>query len=955
MLTDKLNIYYQNVRGLRSKTETFSLNLLSSSYDVICLTETWLNEEILNGELFTSDYTVYRRDRDREVSGKTTGGGVLISVHSRFPSERIQILETDNEDLWVSVKVTPSITYFICCVYFPSRNRLNYSIFYEKVELFINGITNSNNIIITGDFNLPISGVNDDLSTGGSARGDLKLFLDLCNLTMFNNIRNSLSDRTLDLIVSNMEDVTVSAADDILVPVDLYHPPLEIDLSIARHTSSKLRGPGCFFSYDFSKADFYSLYVSLRDFNWTFLYACRSVNEAVEYFYAVFYELLDKNVPTKKMFTNKYPIWFNKNIIKLLKLKEKFRKKFKKSGNLEQLNLYKIYRAQSKAEIRKAYNNYVHMIESNVSKGDIKHVFSFLKSRKDRAMSSSFRFPDGRLCDDSQTIADGFAEYFSHIYDGNGATSFTMDEILDNATEFSSNIILKSFCVEEVGDEIKSLQSKRSTGPDGLPMYLFKACSEILKKPLAYLYNLSLKNNVFPEMWKLTKTVPVHKKGSKTEFSNYRPISLLSTPAKVFERLLHKHIFFNIKSKISINQHGFFSNRSITSNLLNFCEEIHNNFQAGKQLDVVYTDFSKAFDRVDHMILLKKLHLFGLSNNLVNFFFTYLVGRRQYVSYMGCKSVEFLIRSGVPQGSNLGPLFFIIFINDIELYLSKSKVLLYADDMKIYKSISNKQDAIDFQNDISNLIVWSQINKLEFNFSKCSVITFSRKRVPLIFNYSMSNIHLVRLNKIRDLGVTLDSELIFKDHIFDTASKAAQMLGFILRTSRVFNNIHTIKLLYRSLVRSRLEFASIIWNPHNITYIEEIEKVQKRFLKYLFFRQFKQYPTYIPYTHLLKLHDFQSLYDRRRVNTLIYFRKLMRGELDDPNTLEQVNLYVPRHYNRSAALFYSRSCTSNYALNSPVNSMMRLFNGAVSVTNLDLFCSTAYGYRARISNLSHLL
>ena len=238
-----------------------------------------------------------------------------------------------------------------------------------------------------------------------------------------------------------------------------------------------------------------------------------------------------------------------------------------------------------------------------------------------------------------------------------------------------------------------------TAGPDGIPSFLIKDCASVLAKPLLILFNLALNSNTFPELWKNSKIIPVFKKDNRTDIKNYRPITIINNFSKAFEFALYEELHIHIDAQICSNQHGFVAGRLTISNLVCVTQFISEMLGGNGQVDVIYTDFSKAFDRLDHGILLRKFSDFGFNRDLVQFCSSYLKCRNQYVQYRGEKSESIICTSGVPQGSVLGPLFFILFINDIVLGVN-CYCLLYAGDLKLYLAIKNESDCLLLQADL---------------------------------------------------------------------------------------------------------------------------------------------------------------------------------------------------------------------------------------------------------------
>ena len=346
-----------------------------------------------------------------------------------------------------------------------------------------------------------------------------------------------------------------------------------------------------------------------------------------------------------------------------------------------------------------------------------------------------------------------------------------------------------------------------------IPRSLLKQCSDALSYPLMLLFNMSLNQCVFPDSWKFSYMFPVYKKGNKCDAANYRGITSLSACSKVFEIIMQDELFAASRNWISPDQHGFYPKRSVETNLIQFISACVKTMDRGAQMDVVYTDLKAAFDRVDHNILLSRLEKLGVSSALSSWFRSYLTGRTLQLKIGSTVSEPFTNVSGVPQGSNLGHLLFSLYVNELSFVLPPGYRILFADDVKLYKAVQTLDDCHELQRCVDTFDAWCARNFLTISIGKCCVISFTRKRKPITFTYNISGHTLERVCIVRDLGVNLDSKLTFRDHYNDIITRGNRMLGFVCIIAKNFRDPLCLKSLYCSLVRSVLEFSSIVWSP----------------------------------------------------------------------------------------------------------------------------------------------
>ena len=554
---------------------------------------------------------------------------------------------------------------------------------------------------------------------------------------------------------------------------------------------------------------------------------------------------------------------------------------------------------------------------------DPKGFWSFVHARR-----SSSRIP-GVVSDGVSTYdsPEDIVQAFSNEFSASG--SVDPGVIDSSAVDFSC---MPSFCFgfstpESMLRILVGMPNKLTAGDDQVPAFLVRDCRYVFASPLSTIVNLSIKNGVFPNKWKTTRVTPVFKKGDKSLISNYRPISILSNFAKAMEIHLFSNIFYHVKPYLSSSQHGFHPGRSTDTNLCCFTQFVSDSIDRGFQVDVIYTDFSRAFDRMSHSGLLLRLERLGFCESAMSVMRSYLHNRHSYVFFNGyIMSKVYATASGVPQGSNLGPLLFIIFMNDL-LSKLRCEVLAYADDLKIFARIDNADDVGLLQTSLNDLVAWCAASGLALNIDKCCVVTYSTKSHPLIVPYDVGGVQLSRRSSIRDLGVLFDSKLSFAQHIEEICSAALKALGFILRTAKPFDGLEVLHVLYCAFVRSRLEYCSLVWYPHYIQHQLAVERVQRRFLKYLTFKQTGTYPARgVDYAALLLRHDIQSLQMRREIRSRTFLDRLVQGFIDCPSLLSSVMFHVPRISSRAVAVYRTPSARTNVGIRAPIGHMTRNAN-----------------------------
>ena len=341
------------------------------------------------------------------------------------------------------------------------------------------------------------------------------------------------------------------------------------------------------------------------------------------------------------------------------------------------------------------------------------------------------------------------------------------------------------FDIVDVIEAINSLPKNSTPGPDGVGAFILKDIKSAIAVPLYILWRKSLNDGKIPDIMKEANVIPIYKKGSKKLPENYRPISLTSHVIKVFEKIIKNGIVNFLENNNLLNnfQHGFRKRRSCLTELLDYYNNILDSVIHGKNVDVVYLDFSKAFDKVDHRIILQKAKKLGINGKLLNWIKQFLTDRHQRTIVQGWASNPMTVQSGVPQGTVLGPLLFIIMLNDISEKLN-CDIYSFADDTRLVKIISCLNDAELFQKDLETSYEWTDINNLQFNTNKFELIKFGNNdHLKRTTSYKTPSSQTIpEKENIKDLGVTISNDLNFSNHILNVVAKSQQISGYILRT-----------------------------------------------------------------------------------------------------------------------------------------------------------------------------
>lgn len=540
---------------------------------------------------------------------------------------------------------------------------------------------------------------------------------------------------------------------------------------------------------------------------------------------------------------------------------------------------YKKTRSQVKKLTKKCLRDHERDIAND--KKNPKRLYAYLNKKKTQIPKLTSLYDEtGNITSDKNQIANTLNQQFKSAFNPK-STCLTMPEFKSRTTA-----TLKSLFINEAStlQLLKKLDPNKSIGPDEVSPYVLHHSATAWAFPLSKVFQLSLDTGSVPSQWLKANVTPLFKKGSVFNKENYRPISLTSVPCKILERFVRDCLMSHLREHnlIAKEQHGFVTKRSCTTNLLETADIISFSLAKKKSVDLLFLDFAKAFDKVDHTLLLHKLKAYGIEGNLLSWFSSFLSNRSQRVAMGETFSDWMEVTSGVPQGSVIGPALFVIFINDLPEVVHSSKYKIFADDTKIISELDN-DGASTLQSDIDRLLEWTNLWKMELNFGKCKILHFGKNNPKNNFYFNCKDTQklIEESNEERDLGILTNSKFKFQSQCSSAAFKASRVLGQ-LKQAFHSRDSHTWKKLYATYVRPHLEYAVQAWSPYYQKDVSLIEKVQRR-------------ATRIPsdlrglkYNQRLAKLGLQSLKDRRLRGDLIQWYKYKKGLNDITWTQEPV-------------------------------------------------------------------
>ena len=926
--------YLHNIRGLKTN-KTNKVPLISDlAHDpaqpasLIALTETWLHDHTDAEVAIQGFHQPFRGDRIRKKARRgRASGGVIVYVHEELAAE--QVFEYRSgviECIGVMVESLNLMTYTVYRQPDEPNHRStcqHFTPFITKLNEHISSLpTPTPDVIIQGDLNLPHAEWDtgecrpgpDGRSVPKDEKNMVKALYDL-TLTHFlvQQVEGATqaAGNTLDLIFTNNSAITHSLDINPLNPSVSDHNLISLDANYkGPDESGEPSNPDDEEDQDSSasrwrKLNFFSPVISwetiskdISDYNWSREFRDKDVVGMHQGFLDACLSICERHIPLRKPKQADDPI--PKHRQKLMRNRLRILKSISSARGSTKTKM-KSRLIEIEASLRVSREQQCSADEAKAAssiKENPKYFFTYAnKHSKVRTGVGPLRTPDKSLTNSPSKmagiLADQYNSAFSQPVHVDDDPSDLFAEPAQECRRSSTTLENIEFGDEDLAEAMRELRANAAAGPDGVPAALLKYCSDALAPPLASIWRQALNEGVTPPSCKSALIVPIHKGKSKAVAKNYRPVALTSQLSKVFEKVVRKYLvsFMDENVLFNRNQHGFRAGRSCLSQLLAHFDTITAHLEAGRGVDVVYLDFAKAFDKVDIGIVLRKLHLLGVRGRLGRWLASFLMNRTQTVVVSQAKSAPQPVISGVPQGSVLGPLIFLILLADIDEDVTKAFISSFADDTRVGLPISCNADPLILQGELERIYNWAQANNMQFNSDKFEMMRYQahpkQPRAPQTL-VSDDGTAIEEMSYLRDLGVTLSNDASFSQHIKDRVSTVRKLSGWALRTFKS-RSAALMLTIWKSLILCHIDYCSQLWSPFKVGEIQAIELLQKSFVaKIAGMRD-------LNYWQQLKALKLFSLERRRERYSIIYTWRVLEGHVPNlQNTPITARVHIRR-------------------------------------------------------------
>ena len=836
-------LVHWNVRSLVKKIDQLRTLIVDSPIDVLTISESWLKSHLHSNIISVSGFEVFRQDRGVKPKSKKRGGGLLTYVNKKHSShcEPLLDLSISNEDIevqWILIHRLNCKNVIICNVYRPPNGNLNKAI--EYLDDCLKTLNMSKlNLFIMGDLNVNYQ------NKSSACYKKLHFFVQSNSLSQLisNTTRNTDKSKSLiDLAMTNSKFVSKSGT------LDHYmsdHQPIYLVHKKGRDVRQSVKFEGR--SYRSFKQEAFR--EALLELDWREFYSAKDPGTAWNFIATSITQILDTMCPVRSFHIKNYrPSWITNELLEQIKDRDYFYSKAKQTDDVDAWNIAKFLRNKTNVNIRKAKREFI-LDELEANANNCKKFWKVIREvvpsnkKQDR---QDILLKDGDRKVEKEDVAGFINDFFINV--GNvspteGADISIVEETVDQT--WNDNVSVgdspeinefRRISKSEVHRVVKDINVSKSSGLTNISSFIIKEAFLAILPEVTHLFNLSLETSTFPVEWRKAMVVPIPKTGDLTSVQNYRPISLLPLPGKILEKLVHFQLtdYLEKNSLLAEIQHGFRSNHSTIHSVAQFTNYISTKQDIGLPTLATYIDFKKAFDCVQHPTLLKKLKRLNFGDKIVGWVESYLSSRLQRVYANDVYSTYLTVSQGVPQGSVLGPLFYIIYANDLVDTIKHCKVALYADDTVLYIANSNFDLSVSrMQKDIDSISAWCNTNGIFVNTGKSKVMTlgskYALKRIPA-FQINLGGVPLQNVSTYKYLGITIDCNLNYNLHVNKIVATVSNKLKQFQRM-RSFLNVRAALLVYKSMMLPILEYGDVLLTATTVKNRKRLQVLQNKGLR----------------------------------------------------------------------------------------------------------------------------
>lgn len=861
----ELKIAHINARSLLAGFTGFKENLLANNYDLYLIGESWLGDHVDDNAIQIRGYNLVRQDR----LGGARGGGVCMYIHNSLKFEIIEVGHYDYfEQLWIKIKVSKKV-FYIGVMYRPPNTNVND--FLDSFEDTLSDILpNCDDILCLGDINIDLLNLeNHDTIKFSNLLNDLELSQLINDPTRISVNKLSLIDV---IICSGGMDICssgVSSCNNLQTDHELIYCTIKRATEKLPHITKTFR--------DFKNFNYENFINDLQSLTFYDIFFINDIENKLLYFNELIISLFDNHAPLRTVRCTKPKApWLTENIKLMMNLRDHALSRYKNSKNPEHYNYYKILRNNTTKAIeneKKAYLN--HRIRTGKSKTlwkdlDNLNVHSSKKKNIDiPAYLSNVNEINNFFIDSAKNIPCGNLNETKSFYTDHSFINFEQ--------KFSFSLVSN----DEVFEIIRSLSSN-AVGYDKINLSMITYCCPYIIPFITHIINTCILENYFPNLWKTSVVIPLPKVSQPNELKHLRPISILPPLSKVLERILSNQLknHLTIYDILPSTQSGFRKNYSCSTALSHITDDILTASDQNELTVLILLDYSKAFDCINHEVLLSILSYIGLGQNALHLLNNYLTNRKQIVMLNNDVSQEGLLDRGVPQGSILGPLLFSIYTSQLHTKLKTCKVHCYADDTQLYKSfmpgsIVEVSNAIN--SDLNILINSSKDHGLCINPTKSAAMLFGkaalRKKYDNVLDIKIDDTSLNFLDETKNLGLIIDTDLRFKTHINTCIKKAFCNLKKIYACRNILCK-NTIKLLCDALVLSNFSYCDVIYGPClDVMTSKRVQRIQNSCTRIICGVRRSEH-----ISHKIKEIGWLNMNNRRLLHSAIFYHKIITTE-----------------------------------------------------------------------------